>query len=355
MTTPVVDIRPLTQLYFPGATLVGTFVTCMLYGLTVLQVSEYFLAWNLIRIKFQTYFYYTYYPKDPTQTKLLVAFIWFIDTLHIVFTHIIIWSLFASVLLNTIIACIVQILVKETEFVSYFLMRIFQLSPDKVRWWVTSIIIQRGLIFLRFYLVPETVTLMLIKKEFAKLAQINFYAATPFAIFAVLSDFMITGALIYFLHGHRTTFRKTNTLVSKLIVYAINRCLLTAIVEIAECIVYQGSTNLFITEFSTLTKSLWFLSIDFVIGKLYANSLLATLNSRRMLTSRHKSTVGSVHMSRLDFRSSHDGASHVIELSNRNQASGSDPNSSTSRTTGVLVISKEGLEEGSTSLSIRDV
>ncbi|PPQ82308.1 hypothetical protein CVT26_013146 [Gymnopilus dilepis] len=239
-----------------------------------------------------------------------------------------------SVLLNTLIACIVQI--------------IYHLSQNKMRWWLTSIIVSPNrTMFYRSLLEPlqgvavvlhfgfgmETVTLMLIKKEFSKLTQINFYAATPFAIFAVLSDFMITGALIYLLHGHRTSFRKTNTLVSKLIVYAINRCLLTAIVEIAECIV-----------FSTLTESLWFLAIDFVIGKLYANSLLATLNSRRMLTPRHKSTVGSVHLSRLDFRSSREGGSRpTIEISNEMM----DQDSGGIRMTEIIVVSKGGeLENG---------
>lgn len=76
---------------------------------------------------------------------------------------------------------------------------------------------------------------------------LQLYAATPFAITAVLSDVCITIALCVLLHGNRSSVvqwvlilhywyswdcyqPRTNALVNTLIVYAINRCLLTSYV-----------------------------------------------------------------------------------------------------------------------------
>ena len=39
-------------------------------------------------------------------------------------------------------------------------------------------------------------------------------------------------------------------------------------------------------QFAVFPNSLWYLSLDFVIGKLYANSLLATLNTRYSIRAR---------------------------------------------------------------------
>lgn len=169
------------------------------------------------------------------------------------------WSLFMSVAINTVMACIVQI---------YFTIRIFRLTGSKLRWWLTSIIGISVIAHLCFGI--ETFVLMFIKKDLKKLSEITLFSATPFAIFAILSDVLIAGSLCILLYGGRTGLRKTNSIVTTLIVYAINRCLLTSVVAIVEVIV-----------FSVVAKSLWYIAIDFVIGKLYVNSLLATLNSRQ--------------------------------------------------------------------------
>jgi len=279
MVLPHIDI---TSTF--GAILIGSFIATMLYGLTTLQ----------------TYLYYVYYPKDSRSTKALVAIIWVLDTLHAAFMaysvyfYLVIsyfnpallavghWSLFLSIAFNTVIACIVQI---------FFLVRIHQLCSIKYRWWVTSLI---GFIVLaHFAFGVETVVFMFIKRDLAKLSEISLIAATPFAIFAVLSDIMIAGALCYLLHDSRSGFKRTDTIISILIIYAINRCLLTSVVAVVEVIVY-----------CTLPKSLWFLAIDFFIGKLYANSLLATLNSRAAIRAANPTTINSIRLSELEFNSS---------------------------------------------------
>lgn len=250
-----------------GAGFIGGMVTAILYGITTLQ----------------TYLYYVYYPKDTNGLKVLVAFIWVLDTLHVslmchaLYYYLVssfgdpnnlgtgVWSLFSSLGLNLCMAVLVQ---------TYFAFRISHLTRSGVRWWLTSFIMVFVVAHFAFGL--ETVILMFIKKDFSALSQITLYAATPFAITAVLSDVLIAASLCVLLHGNRSPIIETNALVNTLIVYAINRCLLTSVVAVAEVIAFAISPG-----------SLWFIAIDFVIGKLYANSLLASLNSRSALRGRN--------------------------------------------------------------------
>lgn len=249
-----------------GAGLIGALVNAMMYGLTTLQ----------------TYLYFLYYPQDNKKIKSLVILIWVLDTVHTALVSLCIyfylvtnynnpsglvtghWSLFVSILCNVFIACIVQ---------SYFTWKIYQLTKGRVRFWLSSII--GFMVFAHFGFGISTIVFCFIKKDFSRLHEFALISATPFAITAVLSDILIAGSLCVLLHGNRTGFRGTNALVTMLIIYAINRCLLTSVVAVIEVIV-----------FSLNPDALWYLAIDFVIGKLYANSLLATLNSRKALAER---------------------------------------------------------------------
>ncbi|KAL0952970.1 hypothetical protein HGRIS_007181 [Hohenbuehelia grisea] len=278
-----------------GAGFIGALVTGVLYGITTLQ----------------TYFYYVSYPKDSRNLKLLVSVIWFLDTVHFGFVcHTMYWylvtnfanppalaignwSLFVSVILNLVISLFVQ---------TFFALRIFRLCSPRFRWWLVSLI---GLLVVaHFCFGIETVIFLFIKKEFRRLSEITLFAAMPFALFAVLSDIVIAISLCVLLHSSRTSFRKTNALVTTLIIYAINRCLLTSVVAVAEVI-----------AFAITPKSLWFLAIDFVIGKLYANSLLATLNARSSIRGTQSSQINSVGLSNLAFEEDAEAGGHVIHLS----------------------------------------
>ncbi|KAF8639296.1 hypothetical protein AX17_001607 [Amanita inopinata Kibby_2008] len=246
-----------------GAELIGAIVSAMMYGITNLQ----------------TYFYYMTYPNDAKENKILVFSIWLLDTLQMALVSITVyhylitnydnppalgfghWALFLSVAVNVLIAFIVQ---------CFFTVRIFRLCGTRLRWWVAAFIAVMVVAHLGFGL--ETVVYFFIKKELKKLSEVTLIAAMPFALFAVLSDIVIAAALCILLHTSRTPFARTNAIISTLIIYAINRCLLTSVVAVIEVIVFAAAPH-----------TLWFVGIDFVIGKLYANSLLATLNSRRSI------------------------------------------------------------------------
>ncbi|KAF9458310.1 hypothetical protein BDZ94DRAFT_1240102 [Collybia nuda] len=296
MSTPVLLLRiKLDNTY--GAAFIGALFTVMLYGLTTLQ----------------TYFYFGNYPKDGIDVKLQVSLVWILDTVQTILVslamyHYLItnyanpfalavghWSLNVcficlekvSVALNVTIAFFVQ---------CFFTVRIFRLSPPKIKWWLSSVIAL--VVFGHFCFGIETVVFLKTLTDFQRLLkELQFIAATPFAALAALSDILIAASLCVLLHGSRTGFRSTNAIVTTLIIYAINRCLLTSVVAVAEVIVFAVSPN-----------NLWFLAIDFVIGKLYANSLLATLNSRNAVRTAAGSTAQNVPVSNIGFYD-HDGTS----------------------------------------------
>ncbi|KAF9447380.1 hypothetical protein P691DRAFT_802533 [Macrolepiota fuliginosa MF-IS2] len=263
-----------------GAGYIGVIVTAALYGLTTLQ----------------TYFYYVHYPDDRFGLKALVSLIWVLDSLHMAIVSYSIyyylvtnysnpialgvghWSLFISIGLNLVIVCTVQ---------CFFTRKIHILCESKLKWFVTTLI---GLsVLAHFAFGIEIIVLMFIKKELALLSEITLIAVTPFSITSILSDIFIAGALCFLLHGRKTGFKNTNTIVSRLIIYAINRCLLTSVAAVVELIAFSASPH-----------TLWYLAIDFTIGKLYTNSLLVSLNGRQSIRDAG-SPANATHLSDLEF------------------------------------------------------
>ncbi|SJL09650.1 uncharacterized protein ARMOST_13031 [Armillaria ostoyae] len=186
------------------------------------------------------------------------------------------WSLFSSIMINVIIALLVQ---------CFFALRIHGLCPKPYKWWMTSVI--GSMVFAHFCFGLGEITgvsdypsannhsiwqKLFVKKEFSRLNEVNFVAVLPFGITAILSDILIAVGLCLLLERSRTDFANTNYLITTLIGYAITRCLLTSLMAVVEVII-----------FVTKPTSFYSFAIDFVIGKLWSNSLLASLNSRRSL------------------------------------------------------------------------
>ncbi|KAF8801141.1 hypothetical protein BYT27DRAFT_7198636 [Phlegmacium glaucopus] len=198
------------------------------------------------------YFYLVSYPEDSRENKALVRFLRFLllDSLHTAFISITVYHYLVTNYNNP-----------PSLAIGHWL-----------RWWLTSIIGISVLVHFGFGVG------IFIKREFARLSDITV---------------LIAGSLCVLLHGSRTDYKKTNAIINSLIVYAINRCLLTLVVGIVETIM-----------FSIMPKSLWYLAIDFVYGKLYANSLLATLNSRQFFRATNASVINSTHLTDIAFAES---------------------------------------------------
>ncbi|KAH0826781.1 hypothetical protein J3R83DRAFT_5196 [Lanmaoa asiatica] len=85
-------------------------------------------------------------------------------------------------------------------------------------------------------------------------------------------DLLIAVLLCYMLQTSRTGFRKSHTLINKLMVFSINTGLLTSLFALASLV-----------SIAVWPQSFIYITFYFCIGRLYCNSLLATLNARKGL------------------------------------------------------------------------
>ncbi|KAF5372562.1 hypothetical protein D9758_005183 [Tetrapyrgos nigripes] len=108
--------------------------------------------------------------------------------------------------------------------------------------------------------------------ELGKLVTIVHITMVPMLAFRIITDVFICVSLCYTLWDSRTEVQRTSKLIHTLIVYAINRFVLTTVVVIVQMIVLI-----------TKPQSIGAMVIEFVTVHLYFNSLLATLNSRNHL------------------------------------------------------------------------
>ncbi|PIL34891.1 hypothetical protein GSI_02678 [Ganoderma sinense ZZ0214-1] len=82
---------------------------------------------------------------------------------------------------------------------------------------------------------------------------------------SVICDIVIMVSLCYYLHSRRTGFRRTDSIINRLIVYAVNRGALTTICQGGEMVTMV-----------VLPGRFMFVPFALVGGKLYCNTLFAT-------------------------------------------------------------------------------
>ncbi|KAI0665488.1 hypothetical protein C8Q78DRAFT_986430, partial [Trametes maxima] len=100
---------------------------------------------------------------------------------------------------------------------------------------------------------------------------------------AVLADTLLTTALIFSLHRSRTGIRRTDSIIDLLIMYAINTGFITNLLSLIFAL--------------AMPNNLIYAGIVIVATKLYANSMMAVLNSRREIASQGS---GFVHTTSYD-------------------------------------------------------
>ncbi|KAG6819430.1 hypothetical protein H0H93_011957 [Arthromyces matolae] len=87
------------------------------------------------------------------------------------------------------------------------------------------------------------------------------------------ADILIAGSLCYMLHRARTGFKKSDSMINKLMLFVVNTGVLTSMCAVASlvCLIASPLTLAYATFY-------------FCIGRLYTNSFLATLNARKAIT-----------------------------------------------------------------------
>ncbi|KAF8599118.1 hypothetical protein BDV93DRAFT_526302 [Ceratobasidium sp. AG-I] len=249
-----------------GATYIGVVIATFLYGILTLQ----------------TYTYWIRYIHDSTFDRLFVVALWIADTLQLIFIchmqyHYSItnyanpaalqynnWSFNMEVGLTAIITFMVQAFFARRAF--FFTKRIGSRITTTRRTQIMGAVI--GLTTftgLGFGLASFVMTFILGK--FEKFIEYRWLVGGWLGA-AAACDIMIVYMLSTALMTQRTGFGRTDMLIDKLMRYTINTGLLTSIIATVDLIAFCTMNNLV------------HLAFNFVLGKLYTNTLLATLNAR---------------------------------------------------------------------------
>ncbi|KAH9902450.1 hypothetical protein C8Q73DRAFT_785126 [Cubamyces lactineus] len=261
-----------------GAMLLGTSFGLMLYGLTL----------------HQTYRYFRLYPKDLALFKGFVISIVTMETLHTVIWmiacyHFLITDYFNATSLLTghwtvkLNVAVTPIFYVNCQYFSahvqedpssdrhfatdrsFYARRVFLLGP-KSRW-VVAIAAGTMTACLGFDI---GATVEAFKLSLAQFPRFSWLVSAAYGC-AVVTDVLLTGALIRVLLRSRTGFKRTDSTLDMLIVYSINTG--------------ESSHQVIFVFALILPGNYIYAGISIVNAKLYANSVLAVLNSRRSLSS----------------------------------------------------------------------
>ncbi|KAG9308947.1 hypothetical protein JVU11DRAFT_11247 [Chiua virens] len=243
-------------------------------------------------LNMQFIMYWQIYPDERWTTKSLVILTWFLDLCHSVFVAVAIWDSvlahygdlsrldwiswsvgvrFVSKHPPTITHKVHQLAVGLTAMMtfltqSFFAYRIYRLQNHKG--------IVAGPVFVLAFIrmVAATVSMveMIVLQSYISFAQT--FPSCIFTLGLALSafvDVVITTFLCYFLRSNRSRVHSTNRIMDTLTFWTVQNGSITCFAAIASLVCW-----------TVMPENRIFLGLHFIMGKLYANSLLATLNTR---------------------------------------------------------------------------
>ncbi|KAJ8588995.1 hypothetical protein M405DRAFT_933712 [Rhizopogon salebrosus TDB-379] len=227
-------------------------------------------------VNMQFIVYCRLYSCERWRAKSLVIATWLLDLCHSAFVAVALWdsiivpygdmdkldsipwSVGPAVQLTAMITFIVQ---------SFFAYRIYILQKRRLAVVIPIV----ALAFVRLVAASVSMGEMIRLRSYAAFVQHPF-TSSIFTLGLALSavvDVMITSFLCYFLRKSRTTVTSTMRIIDTLTLWTIRNGSITCAAAIATLVCW-----------SVMPQNRIFLGLHFVIAKLYANSLLATLNSR---------------------------------------------------------------------------
>ncbi|KAJ7507531.1 hypothetical protein B0H11DRAFT_2218372 [Mycena galericulata] len=248
---------------------IGFSVATAMYGISVLQA----------------YLYYRNYPTDQAMWKCVVALLFTLDTLsttfvaHSLYTYFVLnfgkrpvddlvipWSFSSEKLLASLITFVAQI---------FYAHAIWKVTVNKT---ITYSISLLAVVCLALGIVTAvdifTIDMVIGTRRFSIISGCV-------QGLAALNDALITVGMCYHLQRNRSGLPSTNQFVDSLIVYTVSRGILTATAQI-----------IFLITNVALPKQTYFLPFQQSVGKLYVNSVLATLNLRRTFQSKSEEQYG---------------------------------------------------------------
>ncbi|CAA7266643.1 unnamed protein product [Cyclocybe aegerita] len=277
-----------------GASFLGMLAAAILYGVTSVQTFLYF---NDVGNR-----------RDSCVLKATVAFLWILDTIHMAFTtHGLYFYLVTNfgkfeVLLYptwSMLAGVYVTALSDLTVRAFFAKRVYICEADFDWRQHTSLNILSTLTvcgekrFLARFLPIVIMALSLVVfafafgfaskgyvlKTFKGLGEVSAMLYISFSG-AVAADAVIAVSLCTLLVRSRTGFKRTDSIVTFLMAFTINTGLLTSICALACLVTYTLWPQKFI-----------FMGLYFALGKLYINSLLASLNTRGALRNQGRGGV----------------------------------------------------------------
>ncbi|KAI0738333.1 hypothetical protein C8Q80DRAFT_272210 [Daedaleopsis nitida] len=245
-----------------GALFLGMAFGLMLYGLTC----------------HQTYRYFRLYPRDVRLIKSLVTTIWTLETFHTILVIVACYYRLVSNYFHPETLAIghwsTRLLTPVTGITvlvcqSFYARRVWMVGPGyRYLVWIAAVFMFTALAFT----ISATVEGFI--RSLADFKHVSWMVSVIFGS-AVIVDILLTTALIVVLVRSRTGFQRTDSTIEVLVLYTVNTGLLTSFF------------GLLVFIFAViLPGNFIYIGISIVGTKLYANSVLAVLNSRRALSNK---------------------------------------------------------------------
>ncbi|KAG1803011.1 hypothetical protein EV424DRAFT_376106 [Suillus variegatus] len=246
-----------------GALLIGVVLSAVLFGVTNVQTFIYFQ---------------THKDTGVTFFKLIVIWLWILDALHLALVvHCVYYYLVTNyanfnalteIVWSLKLQLIVDVLIVPTVHLSY-VYRIWIVSKGRSR--VLPVIIMCIVVVLSGGVAVPVVLVQYRCRLFQDVVTTEW--ATYLTLGAVtFDDILIASSLCYLLATSRTGFSSTDSFLTKLLGYIISTGCLTSICSIIAVIAC-----------AVMPRNFIFLSIEFLVTKLYVNSFMALMNARYYL------------------------------------------------------------------------
>ncbi|KAK7029625.1 hypothetical protein VNI00_014323 [Paramarasmius palmivorus] len=173
------------------------------------------------------------------------------------------WSVYAASVIGTIICFLIQM---------YFIHMVYCMTRKAYR--TALMVVYATLITAQLAFGLYVVVRMYKIWELPGLHAIVYPGLVPMYVIRVVVDALTAVILCVVLHGAQqsTEFKGSVRMFRTLMIYAMNRFLLTTLVVIMQTIVLL-----------VRPRSIWAMVMDFITAHLYVNSFLATLNARSRL------------------------------------------------------------------------
>jgi hypothetical protein len=246
-----------------GALVFGWGFSSLIFGMLCIQV------WR----------YYQRYPNDHWSYKVLVFTLWALEALHqafiahttwyyvvqnfgdiFVFLKPPVWTICAQTMLGSLVGTIVKIC---------FAMRVWKFSRGN--YLVTGLII---FMVIAQFATAIVYTIHTFQLRVGQAGQIKSIGSVALSL-GLVTDVFTAASLSYFLHKMRTGFKRSDTLINRLIIYSVNTGMLTSVFSASVLAMYNLMPENFI-----------YIALYFILCKLFANSCVGTLNTRRFVHGR---------------------------------------------------------------------